>query len=158
VAIDVRGSGASFGHRQQEWSPDEVRDGAEVVDWIIRQPWSNGRVGATGISYEGISSELLLVNQHPAVKAVAPRFSAFDLYGDLVMPGGIYHNLNDLWGPYVSALDNNNFGPQFLSTGPRLVSRGDQSEDRDEHLLQAAVREHNRNVNVQEDLQYLSQG
>ena len=157
VAIDVRGSGASFGHRDQEWSPDEVRDGAEVVDWIIRQPWSNGRVGATGVSYEGTSSELLLVNQHPAVKAVAPRFNAFDLYGEMIMPGGIYQNLNDTWGPYVYALDNNTFGRQFLSFWPRLVFKGVNPvpEDRDGVLLQAAIREHGRNVNVLEDLQFL---
>src|SRR5258708_29642830 len=41
VARDVRGSGASFGTRTQEWSPDEIRDGAQIVDWIIQQPWSN---------------------------------------------------------------------------------------------------------------------
>jgi predicted acyl esterase len=43
--VDVRGTGASFGRWVHPWSPDEIRDGAEVVDWVIRQPWSNGKVG-----------------------------------------------------------------------------------------------------------------
>lgn len=37
VDVDVRGSGASFGARVCEWSSDEIRDGAEIVDWIVRQ-------------------------------------------------------------------------------------------------------------------------
>ena len=46
VVADARGTGASFGNQSGFWSPDEVRDEAEVVDWMVRQPWSNGRVGA----------------------------------------------------------------------------------------------------------------
>jgi predicted acyl esterase len=42
VDVDVRGTGASGGRWLCPWSPDEVRDGAEIVDWIIRQPFSNG--------------------------------------------------------------------------------------------------------------------
>ena len=79
VDVDVRGSGASFGTRPTAFSAAEILDGAEIVDWIIGQPWSNGKVGAMGISYSGGTAELLLVNQHPAVKAVAPMFSGFDL-------------------------------------------------------------------------------
>lgn len=74
VDVDVRGSGASFGTRRFSHSPEEIQDGAEVVEWIIHQPWSNGRVGSIGISYGGASAELLLANQHPAVKAAAPFF------------------------------------------------------------------------------------
>ena len=40
VVVDVRGTGASFGTREQEWTPDEIRDGAEVVGWIVAPVWS----------------------------------------------------------------------------------------------------------------------
>ena len=60
VVVDARGSGASFGTRVQEWSPDEVRDGAEIMDWIVAQSWSNGRIGSTGISYDGTAAEFAL--------------------------------------------------------------------------------------------------
>src|SRR5262249_2463948 len=66
VITDVRGTGASFGSRQVEWSEDEVRDGVEVVDWIVRQPWSAGTVGVSGTSYVGTSAELLMAQGHPA--------------------------------------------------------------------------------------------
>ncbi len=34
VVVDVRGSGASFGHRLEEYGPTEVKDGFEIVDWV----------------------------------------------------------------------------------------------------------------------------
>ena len=151
VLLDVRGSGASFGSRAQEWSPDEVRDGAEVVDWIIQQPWSNGKVGATGVSYNGVSAELLLVNKHPAVKAVAPCDSLFDTYADMIEPGGVYYkSINELWGPFTLAMDLNQFGEKYLKGFEREVFRGVRpvDEDRDGALRAAAIREHARNYDL----------
>jgi putative CocE/NonD family hydrolase len=106
VDVDVRGSGASGGWQAYPWSADEVADGARVVDWITAQPWSSGRVGATGVSYDGTAAELLLVNHHPAVRAVAPRFSLFDVYQDVAFPGGVHlHWFTDRWQRTNVALD-----------------------------------------------------
>ena len=71
VITDVRGTGASFGSRVTEFSPAEVRDGWDVLDWIVRQSWSNGSVGAVGISYPGTTAELIGTLGHPALKAIA---------------------------------------------------------------------------------------
>jgi hypothetical protein len=91
VCVDVRGTGASFGSRTLSL-PDsnEIKDGAEICDWIIKQSWSDGKIGATGISYIGITAQYLMMNRHPALKAVAPLFTPFDLYDDVGMPGGIF--------------------------------------------------------------------
>jgi putative CocE/NonD family hydrolase len=151
VLLDVRGSGASFGSRAQEWSPDEIRDAGEVVDWIIRQPWSNGKVGGTGVSYGGTSAEFLLVNKHPAVKAVAPCDSLFDTYSDMIEPGGVYYkSINELWGAYTTAIDLNQFGEKYLNSFERQVFRGVRpvDEDRDGSLRAAAIREHARNYDL----------
>lgn len=91
LKIDARGSGASFGSRQIEWSSEEIDDYSEVIDWIIAQPWSNQKVGAYGVSYEGNSAELIASIGHPAVKAVAPLYSYFDPYKDLIRPGGQFN-------------------------------------------------------------------
>ncbi|MBI2392623.1 MAG: CocE/NonD family hydrolase [Deltaproteobacteria bacterium] len=109
IDVDARGSGASFGERPCPWYIEgEVRDGADIVDWIVRQPWSNGRVGATGVSYDGTTSEFLLWNRHPAVRAVAPRFSLFDAYADVAFPGGLHLSwFTELWGAANAALDRN---------------------------------------------------
>ncbi len=108
VTVCARGSGASHGWRMCPWSPLEIADGAEVVDWIVAQPWSSGAVGATGVSYAGTAAEMLLVNQHPAVKAIIPRFSLFDVYPDIAFPGGIHlQGFTSRWSAFNRALDDN---------------------------------------------------
>ncbi len=110
VDLDVRGSGASFGHRICPWSPDEVEDAVRLVDWIVAQPWSSGRVGGLGTSYDGTASELLASRQHPAVKAIAPRFALFDVYEDIAFPGGVHLTwFTEMWGRINRAFDDDDF-------------------------------------------------
>jgi uncharacterized protein len=73
VLVDERGTGASFG--KSCYGPVMIPDLYDIVDWVVKQPWSNGRVGAIGISVEGNAAELLAATHHPAVRAVAPWFS-----------------------------------------------------------------------------------
>lgn len=107
VTVDVRGSGVSEGHKMLT-SADmrEVLDGKNVVDWIIAQDWSDGNVGATGVSYIGNTSLYLLYNRHPAVKAIAPTYSLWDLYDDVSAPGGLYfHQFLAQYGDFCEGLD-----------------------------------------------------
>ncbi len=106
VSLDVRGSGASFGHREIEWSPAEIADYGQVVDWIVAQPWSNGRVGALGVSYLGNAAELFAATGRGAVKAVAPLFSDFDPVASPTAPGGVLNiGFIQAWGAANSGLD-----------------------------------------------------
>ncbi len=153
VSVDARGSAASFGSRPLELSPDEVRDGGEIVDWIIRQPWSDGKVGSFGTSYTGSTSEFLLVNNHPAVKAVAPRFSLFDAYRDIAFPGGVHQTwFTKKWAAGNTAIDTNTITDKF---GPkvRLMVKGIKpvDEDKDGSLLAAAIRDHANNNDVHKE-------
>jgi len=146
VDVDVRGSGASFGTRPTAYSPDEIKDGAEIVDWIITQPWSNGKVGSMGISYSGGTAEMLLINQHPAVKAVAPMFSGFDLYSEIAFPGGIHLNwFTKTWTQINRRLDHNE--PPFGGWIANLFIRGVRPIDLDtgEEWLSQAMRDHESN-------------
>ncbi len=149
VDVDVRGTGASYGTcPTPAFSLDQIRDGAEIVDWIIRQPWSNGKVGATGISYGGTTAELLLTNQHPAVKAVAIRFSQFDLYTDLAFPGGIYlSSFVATWAAFTESLDQGRVPesmPLWIRLGAKLAGATVQpvDEDQDGSMLSEAISGH----------------
>jgi putative CocE/NonD family hydrolase len=123
IDVDVRGSGASTGVQLYPWSKDEVRDGADIVDWIVREPWSSGAVGSLGISYDGGASEMLLVNRHPAVRAVAPLFSLHDAYEDVAFPGGVHLAwFTEAWARYNAALDRNAFDEAFAPV-VRLIAR-----------------------------------
>jgi hypothetical protein len=145
IDVDTRGSGASFGSRPWDFSPDEVADGAQIADWIVSQPWSNGRIGAVGASYSGSTAEFLLVNRHPAVRAVAPLLCEADQYTDILAPGGIPQvwYFED-WARITAALDRNE-----LPLGPsaKLVIRGVRPVDDDPEgaLLEQAIREHAAN-------------
>src|SRR5579864_5875496 len=79
VLADTRGSGASSGHRETEFSPELISDLGELVNWTAIQPWSNGRVGTFGNSYDGATAELTAVTNPPALKAVVPISSQFDV-------------------------------------------------------------------------------
>jgi uncharacterized protein len=57
-------------------------------DWIAAQPWSNGRVGVYGGSYEGQAAELIAGLGNAHLVAVAALFSPYDPYRELFYPGG----------------------------------------------------------------------
>jgi putative CocE/NonD family hydrolase len=109
VQMDVRGTGASFGTWPIAYAPQEAFDsGRDVVQWIVEQPWSNGEVGAQGISYLGNAAAMLPIPNHPAVQAVVPRFIEYDEYTDLPFPGGICNTgFIELWNDANWALDTN---------------------------------------------------
>jgi len=154
VSVDVRGSGASFGTRPYSHSPAEIKDGAEIVEWILQQPWSNGHIGSFGISYSGASAELLLVNQHPAVKAIAPMYSGFDLYPEIAFPGGIHHTwFTNTWSQITKSLDQNQlpFGGWVASLAIRGVLP--VHEDHDTQLLNQAIASHTSNWNPHQEAQ-----
>ena len=88
VVADARGTGASFGSRTIELGPGEIADYSELIDWVAAQPWSNGRVGRYGTSYEGQAAELVVGLGNPHVVAVAALFSPLDPYRELFYPGG----------------------------------------------------------------------
>ena len=55
VRIDGRGSGRSPG-QCEPWSLAEAVDFHDAIEWAAAQPWCNGKVGLSGISYFAISS------------------------------------------------------------------------------------------------------
>lgn len=67
---DVRGKFGSGG----EFLPwrHATADGVASVDWIIRQPWSNGKVGTFGCSALGEVQYALARARHPAHAAMIP--------------------------------------------------------------------------------------
>lgn len=133
VLVDERGTGASFGI--ERYGRQNLDDARQIVDWIVAQAWSNGRVGALGDSYEGGAGEMLAATGHPGVRAVIPRFTSFDEFSNM-MPGGI------LVEPLLQAWSNGN---RRLDEGEG-VKRVD--EDKEGRLLQQAVRDHARNPDV----------
>jgi putative CocE/NonD family hydrolase len=154
VNVDVRGTGASFGSRQMEWSPDEVKDAAEIAGWIIGQPWSDGQVATWGISYTGTAAEKALINHHPAIRAAVIQYALFDIYPDIVCPGGARNDLFlRTWSALNAAMDKNDlrsFARHQMSALAGLAVGGVAPVDGDETgaLLREAVNAHDGNYGI----------
>jgi putative CocE/NonD family hydrolase len=140
VNADVRGTGASFGQWYFPYAPQEAKDIGYLANWIAAQPWSNGKVVMTGTSYTATTSLMAPAYGAPAIKAIAPKFADFDLYADLLFPGGVDGDALTLkWGTMVRQQDlNQPFTPQ--GKGVRPVDGPDG-----EAQLAAAVEEHKQN-------------
>ena len=52
---------------------DDVADAYDTIDWIVQQPWSDGKVGMFGDSYYGYTAMAGLSSRHPALRAISPR-------------------------------------------------------------------------------------
>ncbi len=52
---------------------DHATDTYDTIDWLVKNlPESNGKVGILGISYDGFTSLMALINPHPALRAAVP--------------------------------------------------------------------------------------
>jgi putative CocE/NonD family hydrolase len=87
VIVDDRGTGASGGS-WDSWGERTRADYPELLDWIVRQPWSDGRIGLTGTSYMGITSLFAAATGRPAVKGVFAVVPMADAYRDITFAGG----------------------------------------------------------------------
>jgi uncharacterized protein len=79
VMVDLRGFGGSTGCL--DWAgPGEQADVVNAVKWAAAQPWSTGKVGMYGKSYDGVTG-LIGVNKRPAgLRAVVSQEPVYDLY------------------------------------------------------------------------------
>ncbi|MEM7021143.1 MAG: CocE/NonD family hydrolase [Pseudomonadota bacterium] len=160
VVVDTRGAGASFGIRDGLRSPVERDDYYDIVEWVIAQSWSDGSVGATGVSYVGAAACFLAGTGHPAVRAVAPLFAVWDTYRDQQYPGGLH--LNRLATDYqavMEALDQDRrelLQPFPYFNDPHFAGPAPVDEDTDGALLKAALAEHVANFELPDFIRHLA--
>jgi len=107
VRVDLRGSGDSDGVLQDEYLQQEQDDGLEVLRWIARQPWCNGRVGLFGLSWGGFNGLQLAALQPPELGAVISVCSSDDRYADDVhYMGGCLLTDNLSWASTMFAFNS----------------------------------------------------
>ncbi len=96
VRVDGRGSGKSPGHFEP-WSLSEAIDYYDAIEWAAKQPWCNGNVGLTGISYYAMNQWFVANLNPPSLKAIMPWEGAADLYRDALFHGGILNVFMTNW-------------------------------------------------------------
>jgi uncharacterized protein len=91
--VDIRGFGASEGTPPgREYSAQEQQDAEQVIAWLARQRWSNGRVGMLGISWGGFNSIQMALRKPPALKAILAVAATEELFKeDVHYVDGVFH-------------------------------------------------------------------
>ena len=80
----------------------ESYDINKIIDWIVKQPWSNGKVGMVGGSYLGFSQWTAVKNIHPALKTIIPQASVGIGTMDFPMNNNIFASYVLRWLNYVT--------------------------------------------------------
>ena len=75
VSVDTRGRGNSEGIFEP--FAQEAKDGYDVVEFLARQPWSNGKVAMWGGSYAGFDQWATLKELPPHLASAVPVASAY---------------------------------------------------------------------------------
>ncbi|MCX2680074.1 CocE/NonD family hydrolase [Galbibacter sp. EGI 63066] len=93
--------------RGKRFSPNEIwpyendaNDLFDIIDWISKQKWCDGRVGMFGGSYNGFTQWAAAKKLHPALKTIAPYVANRPGMG-LPMENNIFINPNYEWAFYV---------------------------------------------------------
>lgn len=100
LVVQIRGTGASGG-TFDALGPRTQLDVQQSLAWACAQTWSQGSLALAGFSASAITVYNSLHLRLPCVKAMLLKSGTFELYRDLLVPGGI---LNMVPGLGVLAL------------------------------------------------------
>ena len=117
VHADVRGSGRSegeFGFMDAA----EQEDYVELIAWIARQPWCNGRVGGIGQSYYAMAQWLMATRDPPGLACIAPYDGLVDQYRCSNYHGGIFCGYRSSW--YANLRADNQHRPAGAAGRPPM--------------------------------------
>jgi uncharacterized protein len=107
---DPRGTWYSQG-RATFLSPEEARDFAALIEWAGTRPWSNGKVGLSGVSYLTSAQWRVAELNPPHLAAINPWEGWSDTYREVVRHGGIpetsfWDYLPGRWGHSVTEIED----------------------------------------------------
>ncbi|WP_168927479.1 CocE/NonD family hydrolase [Nitrincola alkalilacustris] len=129
LRVDIRGNGDSEGFMEDEYTPIELDDGVNVIEWIAQQPWSNGSVGMIGISWGGFNALQIAELAPEALKAIIPICFTDDRYADDIhYMGGCLLTENLGWSSQMFAYSSRPPDPEIVGKHWRQIWR-----DRLEH-------------------------
>lgn len=76
----------------------EKESGKDLVEWVVAQPWSRGRVGMTGGSYDGTTATAAAVERPKGLATIVPEVAISRWY-DYAYSGGMrYTYTNEMLG------------------------------------------------------------
>ncbi len=99
VIVDVRGRGKSEG----DWAAfvNDAEDTHDVIEWAAAQPWCNGKVGTTGLSYMGWVQWAAASERPPHLRAMISTSAAGRWQQEIPYTNGIFQ-LYFAWWAYAT--------------------------------------------------------
>jgi putative CocE/NonD family hydrolase len=88
VFQDTRATGESAG--TYSFYLADGPDGYDTIEWIAKQPWSNGRVAMDGVSYLGAVQWLAARERPPHLQCIAPTAPSGEYFEELPYIGGAF--------------------------------------------------------------------
>lgn len=88
LLVQIRGTGESDGEFDA-LGPRTQLDVAQTLKWACHRAWSDGRLALNGFSASAIAVYDSLHLKLPCVRTAVLRSGTFELYRDLLWPGGI---------------------------------------------------------------------
>jgi putative CocE/NonD family hydrolase len=123
INADIPGSWHSGGDATF-LSPEEVACGHDLIEWAAAQPWSNGKVGMSGVSYLTSAQWSIAATSPPHLAAINPWEGWSDTYREVARHGGIPETY--FWpyiGPAVGLRDRPGRGPGGGIRGAPILRR-----------------------------------
>ncbi len=107
IRVDIRGSGESEGILTDEYLPQELDDGEDILQWLDDQEWCTGRVGMIGISWGGFNGLQIAARKTKQLQAVVSICSTDDRYADDIhYMGGALLGQNLSWASTMFAYNS----------------------------------------------------
>ncbi|MEI7530967.1 MAG: CocE/NonD family hydrolase [Betaproteobacteria bacterium] len=137
IRVDSRGAGRSPGVIDC-WSAEETDDFHECIEWAGTQPWSNGKVGISGISYYAMNQWTVAATQPKHLAALCIWEGSSDYYRELSRHGGILCDFLHKWYPTQVVSVQHGVGDNGARsivtgdtvTGPETLSQAELAKNR----------------------------
>ncbi|MFB6298733.1 MAG: CocE/NonD family hydrolase [Halobacteriales archaeon] len=129
VTADIIGTGASSGRKPEPFTADEGPQGAEIIEWLADQDWTNGRIGMYGLSYGGETTLRAAAERPAPLEAIVPIHATHTMYRAHTHGGAAeLYRMAGGWGPMMQV-------QQAMPPSPRDTD-GRWAEVWEEHLAE----------------------
>lgn len=99
ICQDLRGDGESEGAGTANLASydNEIEDGYDTIDWIVKQAWSNRKVAMVGQSGHGFSAYMAYLAKHPNLIAVDTNISGGNAHLYWTYHNGVKREMHYRW-------------------------------------------------------------
>ena len=88
VGVEARGRARSGG-RWDPFNRKHKTDGYDLVEWVARQPWSNGKVGMLGMCYQAYTQWWTASTAPPHLTTIVPQVALPDAFENIPYQHGV---------------------------------------------------------------------